>query len=96
MATLGASSLSSEPKAASVSGTAVTVKRERSANIEVKTLEEKFTALEEKFAALEKRYNDLHEKALTITENSTGKVTTIPVARVRKAVSNRMLTALEL
>lgn len=89
MAPLGVSSLSSEPEAASVSGTTVTIKRERSANIEVKTLEEKSTALEEKFAALEKRYNDLHEKALTITEKSTGKVTSIPVAQVCKAVSNR-------
>lgn len=53
------------------------------------TLEEKFAALEAKFASLEKRYNDLHEKAFTLTENSTGKVTEIAVAQVCSAAGNR-------
>lgn len=52
------------------------------------TLEEKFSALEAKFAALEKNYHDLHEKALTSTENSTSESTANAVPQVFITTSN--------
>lgn len=87
MTTLAAVSLASEPKATPVNTNAVSA-LSQSANIESKTLEEKFAILEEKFVALEKKYDDLHQKAFT--ENS-GNVNGVAGAEVCNAFDNRSI-----
>ena len=59
------------------------------------TLEEKFSTLEARFAALEKKYHNLHEKAFTVTEDSTGKRAEFSIAEVQNVSSNEFLNRFE-